>query len=982
MKRLLAVIMILCLLWQVGYADPYKAPHNDRQVVQTFTPLPLNDAEATTLKGAVQYGDVATRYNFKDVSGVAYNSAVRMAILGVSKGVGNRQFAPGSELNNIAVLTMLVRLYDDEAALEKGVYNQMDGASANSIQAALQDAYYARAQALGILMANESVSYTAPAKRQDIARWLANAGKLPAPNEQLEASTDWSSIRAENRDAVATLLAQRLLDKDDNGAVRPNDAMTRGQFTELLDRVVKQYADQLALTTHDAIVIAKQNNTTGDGTTTTFNLRKSDNTLLKIELNKPKLGEVTGLTVLRNAQLGDQSLLRIGDSVTVLEQQQSVKLVEVHNDSSVVQRLIDTLSQLDDLTVRQGTVLTNLTESTVLSGKRLTGQRVRLELDDDAMIELFSSVDQDGAIDEYPILNGKRTIKAKALYSGQPLTVYTKGSNVLYATVGKQPIDFVKGTLREIKRQEDTIHLTMLGFDNNVYSWTLNKDVNVYINRYRTTLDALKTGAVLSVRAIGDRVLRITAESYQPPAGYTGKAGRVKYATIKRPNGATIELVENDEVVNIGDNTQVLRGTQSIARDKLHAGDKVALYYDDAISRTPSKIIAEGRENLIGDLVRAKLINYNQYTDQIKLTGCHTLENSKWQKAEAYSVTYKLAKQVAVYDGNQSVGSALNKDYINREAYLVVVDNFGRPEVTKMVFKRGNERHYDDVIADYSTIIDKMRLKNNVDVTLDDGTIYIKDDRVVDRINLRDNAGVYVLANQLAGADVARIVSMVDGYDNVFSRFYIGAVEAVNPYDMTIKNYVQANGKRLSNVNQTAKKLYTNDQTIIRNLTSDTVVPVDDFFNKDYSRFENETKGKKIKYNRYYGVFVTDGQDNVISMAIRFQELLKNDKMEATAKSEAEIVDKMQDVFDGATFSKGKIVGKDNAWQRVELKDAYNYVNYYGEWQTNGANQFVDLASAVIVKGNQNITFNQLKTGDVVYVVRSEQKGFVAFVEE
>ncbi len=982
MKRLFALIIIISLFCQIGYADPYSAPHNDRQVVQTFNPLPPKQDNVTALQGIVQYGNLTTRYDFDDVSGDAYDSAVRMALLGVAKGVGNRQFAPDDKLDNIAVLTMLVRLYDDEIKLEQGVYNQMNGAASSVVQDGLQDAYYQRAQALAILDGGESISYTASAKRQDIARWLVNAAKLTAPAEQHEGATDWSTIRAENRTAVATLLAERLIKNNEAGAFNPNGSMTRGQFTALLDRVIAQYSEQLNFVKHDAIVISKQLTTTNDGTTTTFKLRKTDNTLLTIELKQPKVGEVTGFTVLRNHRLGDQNTLSIGDSVRLLEQDQKVKLAVVYNDSSVVQRLIDSLSQLDDIVVRQGVILSNLSENAVLSGETLTAQRLRIELDDDAMIELFSSVNQDGAINEYPILNGKKAVKAKTLYGGQPLTVYTKGSDVLYATVGKQPIEFAKGTLRQIKTTEQDTQLTMLGFDNTVYRWTVADDVNVYINRYRSTLEALKTGSVVTVRVIGDRVQRVTAESYQPPAGYTGQAGRVRYATIKKPNGSTIQLLENDEVITLDDNTEVLRGTTVIARTQLRAGDKIALYYDNATSRVPSKIIAERRATTIGELVKGKVINYNQYTDQIKLSDCHILTNAKWQPTDAYSATYKLAKQAAVYDGDQPVGNALNKDYSNRDAYMVVVDNYGRPEVSKLVFKSGAERHYTDAIADYSTIIDKMRLKNNVDVTLDDGTIFVKDDRVVDRVNLRDKAGVYVLANQMAGADIARIVSLVDGYDALFSRFYIGALDKVNPYDITLKNYGKANGNRLGKVNQYSKKLYTTDQTVIHNLTTDKNVDVEQLFNDNYSRAENKATNKNLKYNGYYGVFVTDGKDNVISMAIRFQELLKNDKMETTANTEAAIVAQLQNVFDAAIFSKGKIASKDATWQRLELKDAYNYVKYYREWRGSAANQFVDLASAVIVRGNQAISFDQLREDDVVYVVRSGQNGLVAFVEE
>ncbi len=982
MKRLSALLIALLLSIQIGYLDPYKIPYNERQNVQTYLPLAPLEEDVKVYGGTVNYDDVVKHYNFTDVVGMARKNALRMAALGVSRGVGNALFAPSDDLKNSDVLIMLVRLFDDWQQLEQNVLAGLSGASAKQISTALKDAYYQRAAANGILANDESVAYAAVAQRQDIARWLFNAARYQVVSEQgLPLATDWSTIRVENRAAVATLLKREIFKNDGAGAFLPSDSMNRAQFADLTGRVIAQSAEQLKLEKWRGVVIAK-NVTEGDnGSSLEIKIVKPDNNLMSILLERAD-GAARGLVVLRNSRLVDQDALRIGDRVDILASDDRIRLVEVVADGSVDRDFIKALSERENVRISQGVVISNLAEQAVVDTRRLSRRRVRVELDDDAMVELLSSVDVDsGAIEGYPIVDGKVALAASDLTVGSAITLYTEGNNVLFVSLGKASIIRVAGSLREVALTAESKALTMLGFDDVVYSWTIGDDVSVYVNNYLAELKDLKSGAPLVVRAIGDRVIEIAAQSYRAPAGYIKDKGRVTEAVIVMRSGNKLQLKGQTKVLELSPSTQILRGNRAIAADALKVGDHLTLYYDRLADEIPSKVVVDRFAGYVTAVVRAKLINYNQYTDQIEVSNCQKLIDASWQACADYSQIYSVGRDVSLVVDGRSTNEKLNKDYVNREVYMIIKERFGRMEVSKMVFKEGYEKHYDEAIADYSTVVNRLLLKNNVALSLDAGTIYLKDDRVVDKSALRDNDMVYALVNRQGDRDRARIINIVDRSDDDAGRVFIGALQSVNPYDIKIVDYCVAGSERMGALNRAEKTLKMSDDTKIYNLTTGEVIDRAELFKGRYNRSENKTS-RKIGYYRYYGSFVTDGDGQVISMAIRFKELRKNDKMDVKNFTLEAVRDQLAEECAAVVFSRGKIAAYDSASQRIALSDAYSYSKYYREWRRNQRTLFLDLSDALVVEGNRALDSSHLKVGKNAYFIRRDGVVFVAFLEE
>ncbi len=899
----------------------------------------------------------------------------------ISRGVGNALFAPSDALKNSDVLIMLVRLFDDWQQLEQNALAGLNGAAATQISTALKDAYYQRAAANGILANGESVAYTAVAQRQDIARWLFNAAKYQAVSEEgLPLAADWATIRVENRAAVATLLKRDIMKSDAAGNFLPTASLNRAQFADLTGRVIAQSAEQLKLEEQRGIVIAKDVTEGDNGTALEIKIVKPDNTLMSILLERTE-GTARGLVVLRNNRLVNQDGLRIGDRVELLAADEVVRLVEVVADGSVDRAFVQALSERENVRVSQGVVISNLAEQAVVDARRLNRRRVRVELDDDAMVELLSSVDVDsGAIEAYPIVDGKNALAASDLTVGSAITLYTEGNNVLFVSLGKASIVRVGGSLREVDLSAESKALTMLGFDGVVYSWTIGDDVNVYVNNYSAELKDLKSGATLVVQAIGDRVIEIAAQSYRAPAGHIEDKGRVTEAVVALRSGNKLQLKGQDKALELPQSTLIMRGNTAIALDELKVGDHLTLYYDHLADALPSKVVVDRFASYVADIVRAKLINYNQYTDQIEVSNCQKLVNGAWQPCADYSQLYSVGKDVAVVVDGRSTNEKLNKDYVNRDVYMVLKERFGRSEVSKLVFREGYEKHYDEAIADYSTVVNRLLLKNSVALSLDEGTIYLKDGRVVDKSALRDNDMVYALVNRQGERDRARIIDIVDRADDTGGRVFIGALQRVNRYDIKIVDYSVAGGERMGALKSTEKTLKISDDTKIYNLTTGQLIDREELFKGRYNRSENKTS-RKIGYYRYYGTFVTDGDDQVISMAIRFKELQKNDKMDVKHFTVQAVRDQLADDYAAIVFTRGKIAAVDGATQRVALSDAYSYSKYYREWRRNPKTVFLDLSDALIVQGNRALDSKQLKVGKNAYFIRRDGV-FVAFLED
>lgn len=967
------------MLIQPIWANPY----DQIQAVKSYTPPAIEGEIASDLTGDTDYLSRIANYNFNDVTGRVKIDAIRLALFGITTGRGNRQFGGTAAIKNIEALTMLVRMFGDDMALIQAVTTANPNATSSQRSAALQAAYFNEATALGIIAANEDLSYSALASRQNIARWLVNAGGLTATVSQntLYQASDWQQIQAQNVDAVALLLDQRIMTLGADGRFNPNGTVSRANFASVLGEVFEKFADKLDVNNNYAVVIGKQTTANSGDTQTTLTMRGTDNKVFSVTLQS----DTNGLSVYKNGQLTSHQALVVGDEINYLVQKKRIAYSVVLDSHSVLDKIIQAYQKYDDIVVQQGTIMSNQSEVDNTANATVNQQRLRLRLDDGSVVDLVSRNDPKTGIDnQYLVRSGTDYLAPSNLAVGQALTIYTQDANILYAETGREAISELKGNLRFVDLTTTPQQIALIDNNDKIHILPVSSSANININYYQAKLSDLKVGAYATVQMARGEVVYIAADSYQPAPGYIPPAGKTTFATISQINGTQFNVLEDDKTYYYDSQTQFYLGESKIAANQLKVGDKVKLYFDDIYSTVPSKISIEGAEQLVAQLIRGQLFSYNQFSDEITVGERYQLINNQWKSQKSpYSDTYKLARDVAIYIGEQKIDkTSFNADYNQRDAYFVVKDNYGRAEVVKIVFKDGFERHYNDVVGDFSNVLNKLELKNNVNISFGEGTIFVQDNRVVDKSVLRDNATIYVLSNQVNGVDNAQIISVLPDIKDIFKTIYAGAVDVVNPYDVRINYFASASGYKWTTVQSLEKTLYLSDDTKIYNATTDKWITRELFFNDAYSAEENKDDNNKgLKYQRYYGVFITDGYDNLIALRLRYKELVKNNDIDDSIAAESAIADKLNKILKDTVFTMGTIAEKNDSWQRVSLNNSHNYVKYSGEWQANSTATFVELSEAVIIKAGQQIEYSELKRGDTIYVIRYDEDALVAYVE-
>ncbi len=990
MKKIIALCLLVIVSLQILFASdisPYDSAHNDMQAVKEYYAEQKEEEISATYTGDPEYLNKVMEYDFNDVKGKEKAEAVRLALFGITEGVGEKRFAPNQKISNIAALTMLVRLFGDEAAIVDKVTADNGEAPSKYFNAVLQDAYYEQAKKLGILEKGEEVPYNQLVTRQQLARWFVDGAKLQLEEAGKEyfAKYNWNTVEPRNIKPLKTMLEKQLMMEVSND-IKANSTLTRQQMADIIsayyDKFISSKEKPVKFELDYAIVMAKEENLTNK--ITSYKLRRQDGKLVEIVLNDSEdKSKKTGLAVYKNGKLLTDTTLTLGDQIAYYFEGDSIKYVEVLEPFSVTERLLNNLSSNPELKVNQGAVLSNLSEQDKVNGNK-SKVRIRLLLDNNGMVDLVSSYDHvKHQLNEYPIISGSTYIKAEDVAVGSPMTIYTIGDNIIYASIGSTEIKTVQGFLREIDPYSTPRTVTVLDFDDNIIKTALNADTTIRVNYYQAPLRDLKVGIYVEMLMIGDRVKSLHALSYQPEFGKIPENGKIVYGNIKSLSGNMLNLDSGKFLID--DQTKIVRGTRAINSGELNIGDSLKLYFNSINTNVASKIEASD-DNDVKYLLKGKLYNYNQYNNQLELGELSKLHNTMFEPDDKlFSESYPVARGVEIYDGDKKLTtSELNNDYFKRDAYFVLSENFGRDQVLKIVFKNGFERHYNDAINDYNHTLKRFELQNRVNFDYGSDTIFIRDDRVVDEDALHNNTGAYVLSNERGGLNTAKVVSLIGGVDRLFDNVYIGTLERVNPYDIIITNYSLAKDFRFSEPTQEDKTLYLSDESEIFDSTKGKMISRAILFNGKYSKSENRrgTKDKKgTEYRHYYGIFVTDGSDNLLACNLRYKGWFKNRKVDEKVASDAGVAKELKNILVETRFVKGRIVSFSPKWQRIEITDSAYYVPYYRHWKNSINNLYMELNSAVIMKNGKKITYSDLKEGDYIHAIRYDDEAFIVYVQ-
>lgn len=977
--------LLLAIATSTSFANPYDDPYNPIQNVQSLSALEIPKDKAVDYNGEIDSASKVSRYNFTDVSGRAKVAAAQLAVFDISRGQSANRFGGNQVVTNIEAIGMLVRMYGNDQEIRNRVVAANPSVVGSRFNQAMNDAYFNEARLLGIIGANESVNYNQAASRENLGVWLVKAAGIDAPFTQnaLYRAKDWQSIRIENLGAIEALVDLDIITLQKDGRFNPRGTMTRSDWSLVLFKVFDEFTDALGLETRFGVVVGNQLKKDPTGDLQDLYLREVDDSIKRIQLKKPLRGKATGLVVYKGKIQG-QSALAIGDEVRYLVKDNVVRYVEVLAKNQVNARLLETLKAVADTQKHQGVVVSVTPETIKYNGLSQKNMRIRVENDDDTMMDLVSGRDYNFNFqNDYLLVKGTGFMAPASLKKGDQLTYYVKDDKVLYATWGKVNAQAVTGTLRMISTQQTPPQIAMFDRNNQLRIFPVSKGVKVSVNYYAATLEDLKPGAYAAMSVLNGEIISIVSDSFQPTPGFIPQEGKLRMATVLKVGASKISLKEDQKIYEIGPNTAIYRNTKLVPFSTLKAGDQVKLYFDNIYSTMPVRVVISGKDQFITKILKGGVYSYNPNTLQVVIGDRSRLINTTWQpEAEPFNQSYTIADDALIYDNGKPVSlEQLGSIYQRKLAYFVIRDKMGRQEIAQMAFSTGGERTYKEAIKTYSNVVDRMVLKDNRTVIFGPDTLFIQNQRLVDKNALSVDTTVQVITNIVNNQEVAKVVRLMTTSDSLFDRVYVGAIDEVFSYSLNLTNFSSVANYVWSKADQAKKLLQMTDDTRIYNATTEKNITRAELFNGPYSRAENDsTDGKGLAKDSYYGYFVTDGTDMLQTMSIRFKELNKFDPIDDALSQNTQVAGKLDALLKATTFTIGN-VGEINAqWKRIGLVDSQNYLSFHSEWVLNPTLTFVEMSDALILKENKVISFDELQIDDVLYLVRNDEDAMVVFV--
>ncbi len=833
---------------------------------------------------------------------------------------------------------------------------------------------------------------------------MINATKIANPSEVNVNIADRNKISQGREEAILTVLNNGLMTTFLDNTFRPKDPVKRKYFAKILDSLLNRFPEVIGLAKKEGIVVGIQEEEAEGNKYTNIIIRNKDNELEIFRyatlVNKLK----TGFPVL-NGNLMYPYAIQNGMELEFLIKDDKLILATVLNNEQVKHDIVSKALDEEGIDVLQGVVKSNTSEKINTDDEQINRRRIRVELDDDRVVDFVEEKNKLTHIDnDLLVLGEKGFIPAGAVKKDSPITAYVKDNTVLFLKIGSGELRNVSGILRHIeypipvdeknnknKAGEEAPKvpkpfIKIYTDDNQLLEIPVNEKTGYLVNDNPVGLKDLRVGARVIVTIMRGEASYVMANSYQPPSAYIPKEGKVEFVTIDQVKDKYFTIKESDEKVKVFDGKTIIKKDgETIEFEDLNAGDKVKLYYDDIFIDAPSKIVVAEEPSMVQAVLKGKVVDYSKATGFLNLEEIASLKNSEWSSMPDYLKKYQVDDDTSIYYANNK----LSKDDLNPKSgdtvYFVMRNN----KLAKIVFTDGSERNFNTSIKKFDNVLNNMILNNGKALSFGEDTIFIENNRVVSKSSLAKGKSLEVYTNYVNGVDTAKLVNILNKEDKIYNKVYFGYIDEVDNYSFTINSYFAFDKMKFTKLSEKPKRLEVFNDSSIYILDKDISISPQDLFHGDYYKKKYKEKGEKkkekkkgLEYKRYYGVFFVDNNDMLVAAKLRHKGVFENDLLDDRLKREKYVAEEMTKIKDELSYSRGYIDKFIVDWQRVSLKDSYNYFAFDKKWKLNDEQTVLILKDALIIKNDKAISYEDLRIDDKVYAIRYDEKVLFLYVEE
>lgn len=814
--------------------------------------------------------------------------------------------------------------------------------------------------------------YRAPANREETALWIARALALePAKGEDIMAVynyTDWSSIKTENLPYIEAVLKKGIMKGAPTATFSPKGTISRGEMASIMNMVVDQSLDKLGYKTGygkvTSVSVARDFGAVSDMYTTSINIETPalDNIGINIQKRNTRSSiSQESVPVIKNGKIGNESLITEGDIVEYT----------LNKDNKAILLHAAALSEVDGTfvvydpqqnTVQVGDKNNNMYFLKVMPDSAIMVQKEpvdigRLEPNSPAKAVFANNILKSLSVDTAPeLVSGKET-PVRILFAdtmGNVIKVADEYDNKDYLELADTAAIYINGELQDI---------SAIGFDQDAVVRIFNgkvQEVKIYT-------DVLEEDP--------NRLLVLTA--------------KVKDIS---DNGITLLTDDNPEksvLYTIDRNTPIIKDEQSVSSSVLRQGDRVKIEVNSANDKHIARMEVQGEGVQVEKVYKGDIKDIVPETGEIVLANVSAYGYYDWVKKDGY-IRYKLADGIDIYNNDTKISLDRLKDYVGKTIYAVSKKDYGSEELVKAILKDGYEDTVYKNISDVKWTTQQLTLSDGRALNFSDGSIIIKDGRLLNSLYLAKNSEAFVIQNRsVMGVGSAALISM-DSF-NGFSNYNItrGYLHKMGEDYYTVENSYKLENNYWTESGELtfllSDETYVYDNVIEKGpITADKFAESrykpftytwpnyatagkgkdfheDDEYHSDYEKL----KGNSKFHEHFFMYAVTDREGNTHAI-----NLLKKDK-ESFNKDK---------VFTERLFA-GQLSTIDAGNKSVTIKNARDYSSIYQEWKPIMANVPMGMEKVVILKAGQVISMEGLEADDYVYILSDNDYALFMLVE-
>ena len=804
-------------------------------------------------------------------------------------------------------------------------------------------------------------AFKSAANREEAAIWIARALSLQPISGESTMSvynyTDWKSLKTESLPIVEAVLRSGVMKSASSTRLSPKGTITKSEMASIMDNMTAKTLADLGYTVgYGKVIKAEQRrNATafGDTNITEIVIETPNGDTVNITNNN----KTQSVPVIKSSRLGNQSLIAKDDIVEYT----------INKDKRALLLHVGKFRELS------GTF------------EGYSQQKGEAYLADADFRSYTMKVQPDTLVKAEGVPVDITKVQAgtpmKAIYSGNtlrsielqasPETINTKEINakIIFA-------DTIGNVVKIIDENDNRRYMN------------LSEGAFIYVNDYPSSIDAIGFDQDAILKISDNKIMEVRIytdvpfEEKERDIVFTGR--------VREVVGDNLILTkdvgpEEQSTYIINDKTSIYKDNQIVARSRIKQGDRVKAYVNAEQDDFITKLELQGEGLLMKNLYKADIKDVLTHTGELVLSNVYTYGYYDWEKVSDY-MKVKIASQPKIFRNSSELKLSDLKKHLGKTMYAASKENYGDEELVHVVLKEGYEDTLYKKIDDIKWTANEMKLSDGRLINYLEGSIVIKDGRLLDTDDLAEDVGAFIIQNKsFTGIGTAPVISL-----DSFNGFLDYRISKGYLHKMGEDYYTIENSYRMTNNSwdKWAELTYyfSSDTYIFDSVVTDGTITAKKFAE---SRFKPYTYTWPNYSTAGYGSeFHTTDQYHtnykLKNTANYHEHCLLYTITDAYGNSQAvNIFKKDKESYNPLyTHNERMITGKissinlDN--MMLSLKQVMDYSSVYEQWQPVKAEVPLDLERVIIIKDDKVIQPKDLTKDDNIYVLAND--GYAIFM--